>query len=233
MANGRKTPIKPTSRPTEFKELSELPPEVLAEVKSKLTEGISTYQVADFIHKQGHCLDHEVAALARELRRWANKAIPLIERVLYHKPGSVKRMLQRVEGMTEEIEQFCDLIQIQRDRIEKALVFEANLQGMPVKDLTDMIEKTGNLVEKVAQLKMDLGLAKRDPTRISLEADVVARVTAKVKDPSLMAVLQNPASRAKLYDIAQRIIGAARKGRPLPIAPLPPNGGTTITVNPG
>ena len=233
MANGRKTPIKPISRPTEFTAIEELPSEVLAEVKSKLTEGISAYQVADFIHKQGHCLDSELSSLARELRRWANNAIPLIERVLYHKPGSVKRMLQRVEGMSEEIEQFCDLIQIQRDRIEKALAFEANLQGMPVKDLTDMIEKTGNLVEKVAQLKMDLGLAKRDPMRLSLEADVVARVTAKVKDPSLMTVLQNPTSRAKLYDIAQRIIGAARRGRPLPAPPLPAQGGTTIEVNPG
>lgn len=232
MGNGRKTPIKPTSRPTEFVEIEGLPPEVLVEVKAKLTEGISTYQVADFIHKQGHCLDHEVATLARELRRWANKAIPLIDRVLYHKPGSVKRMLQRVEGMTEEIEQFCDLIQIQRDRIEKGLAFEANLQGMPVKDLTDMISETAEIVEKVAKLKMDLGLAKRDPTRISLEADVVARVTANVKDPALMTVLQNPTSRAKLYDIAQRIIGAARKGRPLPAVPLPINGGTTITVNP-
>lgn len=233
MASGRKSPIKPVSRPTEFKGIEDLPPDVLAEVKSKLTEGISSYQVADFIHKQGHSLDHEVAILARELRRWANKMIPLIERVLYHKPGSVKRMLQRVEGMTEEIEQFCDLIQIMRDRIEKGLTFEANLQGMPVKDLTDMISETAEIVEKVAKLKMDLGLAKRDPMKLSIEADVFARVSAKIKDPTLVNVLQNPTSRAKLYDIAQRIIGAARKGRPLPAIPLPENGVTTVTVNPG
>src|SRR3989304_3946987 len=133
MPNGAKTRTRPVSRPTEFKDILSLPSEVLAEVRRQLVDGISSYVVAGWVQNQGYCLDPEPSILAQQLRRYANKEIPLVERALYHKPGTVKRMLAKVEGMHEELNQYCDLLELQRSRIDRAVHFEENvMNGMPV-----------------------------------------------------------------------------------------------------
>jgi hypothetical protein len=215
----------------------ELPPELLANCRNMLIEGVASYQVADAIHKAGFMLDDEIPELSKQLRRWANREIPLHERVLIHKPLSVKRAILRFEGATEELEQLCDLLHIQRERLQKAQATEDALgvgAFMPLRGIDEIVDNTRKIVESIVKTKVAMGFLDGSSQRpmsgaqplsdISLDAEAMGRLIP-FNDPAVARTMSDPTKRARVLSVVRRVLEAGEV--PPPVAPTEQ---TSVTV---
>lgn len=191
---------------------AELPEELLGQVRQMMVEGTPSYRVADHIQKAGFLLDDDLDDLATLLRRWVNHEIPLAERVLVHKPGAVKRAIMRFEGFQEELEQLCDLLHVQRARLEKSLVTEAQVEAggtfVPLRSIDEIVDSARHLVESMVKIKVAMGLAEGmngAAPALGREATVMAAVQS-VDDPLVRQVMADPIKKANVIRAIRRLV---------------------------
>lgn len=202
---------------------AELPEELLAQVRAMMVDGTPSYRVADHIQKAGFLLDDDLDDLAKLLRNWVHHEIPLAERVLVHKPLTVKRAIQKFEGMTEELEQLCDLLHIQRVRLDKVLNSEAKLEEggvfVPLRSIDEIVDSSRRLVESMVKIKIATGLAAdQGPSPMAREAILLAGVQG-IDDPIVTKVMADPTKKANVLRVLRRIVEG---NAALPVAALPP-----------
>jgi hypothetical protein len=200
----------------------ELPEELLGQVRQMMIEGVPSYGVADHIQKAGFCLDDDIDDLGKLLRKWVAHEIPLAERVLVHKPLTVKRAIARFEGMTEELEQLCDLLTVQRVRLDKALSMESDLAKggvfVPLRSIDEIVDSSRRLVESMVKIKVVSGLnSEHGPSPLAREVTLLSGIQG-VEDPLVRQVMSDPIKKANVLRAIRRIID----GNAASAAELPP-----------
>lgn len=151
-----------------FGKLKSLGPELMAAIDTRLVAGETGKDIALWIQNDlGRLTDMKLPTLKKSLERYRaselrQKTIERIANVQRHQ--STTQLVQRLNAM-DELE---EMAMIQRGRVEKLLVREAELPG------GILLKDTSNEIRLLKDMLVDLG-------RVQLETGVLARATKTVK----------------------------------------------------
>jgi hypothetical protein len=199
--------IKPTSRQESFVRLRDL--KCFAEAHDRLAQGWPCPEVARFIQDlKGEYTNVTRVGLINILKNY-RKTIPAAELAMHKVPKDVQRAVELVEEGMDELVEMQKLYRLQMNRVDIDMQTEAKINKL-LPSMTQEIRTAREILNNYAQLKMDLGLSKRQLGKLDVDARVVAEAVVRYGD-TVGEVIQNPESRRKVLGLAQRLLASAAK----------------------
>jgi hypothetical protein len=138
-------------------------------------------------------------------------SIPPGERAKYSLPKSHQDAIAEVE---EDIDEVRELIKLYR-RQEKRLDIDGDVEksiGKLLPTMTQEVRATAEILNRIAQIKMDLGVNERHLGTVDVEANLIAGVAEKYAGTDAGNVLSDPKKRRRLLNIAEHAIALSKKG---------------------
>jgi hypothetical protein len=152
---------------TRFERLLALGDEAVAEIKGRLARGDSAREVAEWLQSEGRCLDARLEALVNQLGRFrraevVDAAIERLERRLKHSthPGIALKKLSALARLTL-------LVEVQRERVEKALAQEDKLESALLQMASEAIRDYRICLVELARLQLETGILPRAPRSVA------------------------------------------------------------------
>ena len=181
------------------------------EIDRRLRLGGTSESLAQAIHDEFDELrDISPKALIRVLDRYRLK-IPPAELSLMSSNSAISRRATRAlsEGI-DELEELEKLYKMQMERI--------NIDVATEKKIGKLFDKTGSeifiamkIVKQSADLKMDLGLTKRQLGSVEVTGQMAAEVGGRYGENGVGKTLADPESKKKVLNIAERFMALVEK----------------------
>jgi len=172
-----------------------------------LLEGDPLAQVARYVQEEhGECTDISAEAMARALKRYRSH-IPntaFVQRA----PHVVQEAVAELRDGLDEVQELEDLYRIQMERLQIDLKNEKNI-GKLLPSMTREVKQAREILISLAQLKIDLGLAKPNVAPEETTLTLVEKATEDYDSPAVRRVLGNAESRRKLMSLADRFMSYA------------------------
>lgn len=199
--------VKPKSRATRYEKLRSL--KCYGEVYKRVCAGWPATQLARFIQEERNELTKDSRkGLEHLIRDWRG-TLPPGDLVAKRFPDVFDDAKEALEYGLDELSELEELYRIQMHRIGIDFNTETKINKL-MPSMTSEIREARQILESIAELKMDLGVHQRAPEEhsVSVEGEVNARLTADLdKYPEgVRAVLENPESRRRVQGIVGRIL---------------------------
>jgi len=136
------------------------------------------------------------------------KTMPPVELVSKRFPDVFEKAKARVDSSIDELGELEELYRIQKHRISLGHTAEKE-QNKLAHSMTSEIREARNILESLANLKMDMGFLRRVPkgVEVNVTEDVlVEQVVGKFGDGVVGDVLSNPESRRKVLGVVERFM---------------------------
>ncbi len=149
-----------------FTRLKELPAEAVAQVEQKLLTGTTCSAVATWMHDElGVFKDIKHASLKKNLERY--RASDLKDKVIDDLTKGKDKNIGLVKKRLSALDEIERLVEIQKGRLEKALLKEAQLPGMLTKQATDESRLLKEMLVELGKIQLETGVLKRAPKTVS------------------------------------------------------------------
>ena len=205
--------IRPSGRDEGFQKLRAL--RCFGEVYERLVAGWAPSELARFIQEDRNEYGQTSrAGLILILQRF-RAAIPPAQLMAQRMPDAMHKAEAEVQEGLDELKEFIDLFQLQKARMEIDHKHEKNLKKL-MPTMTQEVRVAAEILGKIADLKMDLGLSTRHLGQVEVEAKVEATLVAKYGKESVARVMADPEKRRKVLNVAERMLalpGRTEKGK--------------------
>ena len=205
----RRKRVKPPGRDTRFQKLRALA--CYQEVYDRICAGWPLAQVARFIQEERkeypsisrNGLEQQLASF--------RKTMPPGDLVQKRFPDVYDEAKKKFEDSVNVLEELEELYRIQMHRIGVDFATEKGIKKL-MPSMTAEIREARQLLEAIANLKLDLGILNRAPKESNvhvhgeLEATVSGEVLAQFGDEAIQNVLKDPESRRKVAGTLERIL---------------------------
>jgi hypothetical protein len=210
----RRQRIKPQSRSTRFKKLRGL--KCYPEVYTRICDGWALAEVARFVQEERKEYDEISRGGLEQMLAEFRKEIPAGDLVKKRFPEVYDAAKAKVEEGIDEVAELEALYRIQMHRIGMDFATEKKI-GKALPSMTSEIKEARSLLETLANLKMELGLADRAPTRhehdvsvgVEVEATLGEDLSARFGSEAVKEVLANPESRRRVQGVVERFLKLA------------------------
>jgi hypothetical protein len=206
---GKKRSLKPPGRETRSKKLRAL--SCYQEVYERICAGWPLAQVARFIQEERH----EYTAISRHglEQQLADfrKTMPPGDLVAKRFPEVFDQAKEAVVQGIDELKELEELYRIQMHRVSVDFATEKGI-GKLMPSMTAEIREARNLLESMANLKMEMGVLSRAPKGVDVSVGVEVEATlsedlmARFGDGAVGKVLQDPESRRKVMGVVERFL---------------------------
>lgn len=201
--------VRPVSRETRFARLKSL--KCFKEVHDRVLAGWPVSAVASFIQKdRREYLDVSIEYL-KDIVHSYRDSLPPGEVVSRRIPQFFMKAMDKVEEGLDELKELENLYRLQLGRIEIDLAIEKKIRKL-VPTMTQEIREARNILESIAQLKMDLGLKDRHLGSVDVDAALVTDLKGKYGSESVSRVLGNPESVRKVLGLAEQFMRRSDEG---------------------
>lgn len=200
--------VQPVSRKTGFNKLRAL--RCFPEVHDRVCKGWPLSDLAKYI--QEDCEEYTDAArptLAKVLQNYRD-SIPPAERAKYALPKSHRDAIAEVEEDIDEVRELIKLYRRQEDRLDIDGAVEKSI-GKLLPTMTQEVRATAEILNRIAQIKMDLGVNERHLGTVDVEANLIAGVDQKYAGTDVGTVLSDPKKRRRLLSIAEHAMAISKK----------------------
>lgn len=208
-----KIPVEPTrGRNNQFKKLRHLT--CYQEVYDRLSSGWGPTELARFIQEErGEYKEIPHKGLVEVLKAF-RKQMPAGDLVAKRFPEEFQAAKETFVSSINEIRELEELYRIQMHRITTDFTTEKNI-GKLLPSMTSEMKEARQLLESLANLKMELGLMDRVAQKHAHEVsvEVEATMTATTDDladqfgsPAVKKVLSDPESRRKVQGVVERFL---------------------------
>ena len=208
--SARRPRIKPVSRITSstFSRLKSA--RCFVEIDRRLRLGWSCPDLAKAIHEEFNELTDVSVKYLRKLLERYRADIPPVELSMASGNSFIsRRATQRVANGIDELSELERLYQMQMARIEIDLKNEENINKL--------LGTTGNeiyiamkILKQSSDLKMDLGLTKRQLGAVEVTGQMAAEIGDRHGNQNIGKAMADPTSRRKVLAIAERIASLAQ-----------------------
>lgn len=210
-----KSPNKPRIRPVSRITSSPLArlraAKCFAEIDRRVRLGWSAPDLAHAVHDEFNELKDLSVKHVRTLIDRYRKSIPVAELSMMSSNSLVSRTatLKLANGLNElaELER---LFSIQSDRIDMSVANE--------KKIGILLDKTGSeifvaakLLKQSTDLKMDLGLVKRQLGAVEVTGQMAAEIGERYKEDGVGKVIADPSARRKVISLAEKLMALTER----------------------
>jgi hypothetical protein len=180
-------------------------------VHDRVLAGWPVSAVASFIQKdRREYLDVSIEYL-KDIVHSYRDSLPPGEVVSRRIPQFFMKAMDKVEEGLDELKELENLYRLQLGRIEIDLAIEKKIRKL-VPTMTQEIREARNILESIAQLKMDLGLKDRHLGSVDVDAALVTDLKGKYGSESVSRVLGNPESVRKVLGLAEQFMRRSDEG---------------------
>lgn len=206
----RRPPLRPVSR--EHRKAAALKDcRCFEEVERRLRMGWSSKELANFIQKEEGELANLSERYVRKMIDEHRKSIPPAELALTTQNTNVAMQAnKRLSNGLNELEELESLYKKQKRRIEIEMKNEENINKL--------LPQTGReifyamkILKQSADLKMDLGIAKRQLGEVAVTGAAAVQISARHGD-EIGQVMSDPDSRRKVLGMVHLLTGLGAKG---------------------
>ena len=204
--------MKPTSRATGHDKIRSL--KCYEEVYKRICGGWAATELARFIQEDKKELtDISRSQLAQNLRSFRQK-IPAGDLVAKRFPQVFQDAKESLEYGLDELAELEDLYMLQMQRVGIDFKTEQAI-GKLMPSMTSEIREARQILESIAELKMELGIHQRAPEQhnVSVEGQVEARLETDLEKypEGVKKVLENPESRRRVQGLVDRFLQAENR----------------------
>lgn len=203
----RRPKRKPPGRDTRFQKLRAL--KCYQEVYDRICAGWPLAQVARFIQEERkeyttisrHGLEQQLVEFRKQM--------PPGDLVQKRFPEVYDEAKEKLKKQVDELEELEELYRIQMRRVEIDFNTEKNI-GKLLPSMTGEIREARQILESLANLKMEMGVLGRAARGVDVNVEVEATLTedmmARFGDGAVGKVLENPESRHKVMGVVERFL---------------------------
>ena len=207
MGRMRRPKRKPPGRDTRFQKLRAL--KCYQEVYDRICAGWPLAQVARFIQEErGEYTIISRHGLEQQLTEF-RKQMPPGDLVQKRFPDVFDKAKDQLKKQVDELEELEELYRIQMRRVEIDFNTEKNI-GKLLPSMTGEIREARQILESLANLKMEMGVLGRAARGVDVNVEVEATLTedvmARFGDGAVGKVLENPESRHKVMGVVERFL---------------------------
>lgn len=193
--------MRPTGRDEGFQKLRTM--RCFNEVYERILAGWSMPELARFIQEDRNEYGQATRpGLVQVLQRFRDTIPPatLAKRV----PSIHQEAKVAADDGIDELKEFEKLFRMQMERIQIDVTNEKNI-GTLMPKMTQEMRVAGELLGKIADLKMDLGVNTRQLGQVDAVVTIQNDV-GKYGKESVKKVMENPEKRRKVLNMAERIL---------------------------
>lgn len=200
--------VKPTGRDDRYKKLKTL--KCYREVYDRLCAGWPMTELARFIQEERKEYTDVKRGNLEDLLRDFRKTVPATDLVAKRFPEVYDQAVEELENSLDEVAELEELYRIQMHRIKIDFKTETKINKL-MPSMTSEIREARQLLESLAQVKMDLGVNSRAPTQhnVNVEGSVEARLEADLGDNytgAVKKVMENAESRRRVQGLVDRFM---------------------------
>ena len=191
-----------------FQRLEAMP--CFEEIKDRIVAGWSSPKIANFIIEEKQDAFSELDISEVTLENWIydyKKKIASTE-IISRSPQALEKVEKRIEKTLDEVDELKDLYSIQKNRIDIDVGTEKKI-GKLFKGTGQEIKIAADMLRASAEMKMDMGLVKRNLGKIELDQTLLADFSEKYGKKDLSNVLANPEKRRKIIGLVEMFMGEA------------------------
>lgn len=176
-------------------------------VHKMIEDGYPLAQIAEFIQvENGEYTDVNRNSLQETLRRYRD-TVPLGQKVAEKHPKTYLDAARKFEKGVNILDEYEYLFRIQKSRIDRFVDSEAE-DGEMLKNMSREFDTAGNLLQKIHQARMDLGLDERHIGTLTIQAEATAAAEERYGG-KIAEILRDPEKRRKLVSLVE-IMGTRR-----------------------
>lgn len=206
----RRPSIRPVSRESKKTAAALQDCRCFDEVDRRIRMGWSSLDLATFIQEESKELDHLSAGYVRKMLDDYRKTIPPAELLLTTQNTMVAMNASaKVANGMEELQKLNQLYDLQMDRIKIDVDNE--------KKINKLFQTTGReifyamkILKQTSDLKMDLGLAKRQLGEVSVSGSAAIQIGDRYND-GIGKVMSDPDSRRKVLGMVETLMALGAK----------------------
>lgn len=200
--------LKPVSRNPSHAKLRAL--KCFDEVYERICGGWPMTQLARFIQEERNEYTDIKQTQLEYLLREFRKTIPAGDLVAKRFPEVFEDAMERVGEGLNELDELQELYRIQMHRIGIDFRTETKINKL-MPSMTSEIREARQLLESIAELKMDMGVNNRAPTQhqVNVDGQVEATLSADLVDKfpdGVKKVLENPEQRRRVQGLVDRFM---------------------------
>lgn len=173
------------------------------EVRKMLSHGVSTTRVAKIVQEEhGEYDDVKRASLERILRDYRSEEISVGEKAAKNLPSTFEDEIDEMGERLDVIDEMKELYRLQVDRVQMNVDKEQDMETL-LKDTRKEIRTAQDLLESIADLKMEMGIEERNLGKLEIEASVADQAEDVMGEA--MPSLTDPSKRNQLAEFVQRL----------------------------
>jgi hypothetical protein len=182
-------------------------------IKERILAGWSPARVSQFFideYPDDFALLSIAPKTAENLMRDYRDSISKTELLQVRMPDVMIKAREEVKSGLNEIDEFTDLYQLQRGRID----IDANTEkkiGKLFKGTGQEIKIAADILKEGANLKMDMGLIKRNLGTMEVDQTLLTDFGAKLGKKDLSGTLANPEKRKRIMGAVNMLLNASNK----------------------
>ena len=197
MAYGQpRRPLDSTS-PATYVWLNKL--NAFSEADQMLKDGTTIAMVCDFLLEQNPQVAVTRKALYERLRDY-RRALPPLEAIRGHSSRLVMHVRNQIQGHVQELDELWGLYDLQLSRLERGIAAERQA-GHPMKTVTKDVEVAAGILERLAKIKIALGV----PDMVSDAAKSAASGMLPVVESRVSKLLADPEARRRAAELMDRM----------------------------
>lgn len=186
--------------------------ECFPEIHEMIIQGRSLDAIVDFIHGQKKLLLHYTRQSLIDIVKDYRHSVPKAEILKNVNAGFINEAKRQVKQQINVLEEYNRLYEIQLKRINRAVEQEDTI-GLNMNNLENSIKTAQSLLDSIHTVQSDLGMTPKHLGTMGIEANVFQGVIHKFSNPNITKVLDNPVSRHKVLNAAERILALAAESR--------------------
>lgn len=203
--------MQPKSRQKRFQKLRAL--RCYEEMYERMCSGWSIAELARFVQdEREEYKEISRGGLIEQLKAF-RKTVPAGHLVQKRFPEVFDEAKEKVEQSINELQELEELYRIQMHRIGTDFAIEKNLKKL-MPSMTSEIREARQLLETIANLKMEMGVTARATLKHAhqvnvdgtIEAHIPEGLAADYGNPAVKAVLDDPESRRKVMGVVERFL---------------------------
>jgi hypothetical protein len=210
MSSTRRPPIKPISREPKKAASALQDCRCFDEVERRVRMGWSAPDLVKFIQEDSQELTHLSSAYVRKMVDEFRRTIPPAELLITTQNTTVAmHAAQKVANGMEELAKLSELYDLQMDRIKIDVENE--------KKINKLFQTTGReifyamkILKQTSDLKMDLGLAKRQLGEVSVSGSAAVQISDRYTD-GVGKVMADPDGRRKVLGMVEALMALSAK----------------------
>ncbi len=176
------------------------------EVYERLLAGWGPSELARFIQEdRSEYADATRSGLMQLLQRFRD-SVPPAQLLAHRMPKAFHKAEAAVEEGLDVVKELEELYLIQKERLNIDFAHEKSLNKLMAGTMVQEVRAASELLVKINQAKMDLGIATRHLGQVDVDAQLRVEIEGKYGKQSIKQVVEDPEKRRKVLNIAERII---------------------------